>query len=50
MLGEVASQNVVAAGLVMLLVMLLNALFSGWGDRALRRRSLEALEAGRFRD
>ena len=48
-LGSVPSEKVVAAGLVILLFLLIRALLRGSGDRIQRRRSLQTLDDPYFR-
>ena len=48
-LGEVASEKVVAGGLLVALFLLIRALMRGSGDRAQRRRSLASLDDPYFR-
>jgi hypothetical protein len=49
-LGEVPSQDVVAGGLALLLLMFLRSLIRGAGERSQRRRRIEAFESGYYGD
>lgn len=49
-LGDVPSEDVVAGGLALLALLFLRALLRDAGDRALRRRRIEAFEGGYYGD